>query len=116
MKKIVIAFLALALFIPVAVFAQSDAQPQQTDKAMQQQQNQAAEADQTGATTTPQHKMSGMVSNSGKTLTSGDTSYIVNNPKALKKYDNQSVAVVFQFNPNNNNTIHIISATPAQSQ
>ncbi|MGC2108466.1 MAG: hypothetical protein WA655_03050 [Candidatus Korobacteraceae bacterium] len=120
MKKLMIAVLAVGLSVPAIAFAQDTAQQpnsaQQNNKTMQQGQNQAAETDQMGMNTQPQHTMAGMVSNGGKTLTSGDTSYLVNNPKALKKYDNQSVSVKFQFNPNNNNTIHILSASPAQSQ
>jgi len=113
MTKVLTAFLGLALLLPAIAIAQESAH-EQNQKAMQQQQNQAAETNEMGATTTPQHKMTGMVSNDGKTLTSGNTSYVVNNPKSLKKYDNQNVSVVYQFNPNNNNTIHVVSATPEQ--
>jgi len=112
MKKVITVLLGVALYIPAIAFAQSSAQ--QNDKAKEQQQNQAAEMNENGSTTTPQHKMTGMVSNGGHMFTNGDTSYTVNNPNSLKQYENQTVAVVFQFNPNNNNTIHIISVTPAQ--
>jgi hypothetical protein len=69
-------------------------------------------ANQMGADSQPQRQMSGMASNNGKTLTSNDKAYVVNNPKALKGYDDKSVAVVYQFNTDNN-TIHIISVQPA---
>lgn len=45
-------------------------------------------------------------------MTSNDKAYVVNNPEALKGYDDKSVAVVYQFNADNN-TIHIISVQPA---
>jgi cytoskeletal protein RodZ len=120
MKKVMIAVLAMGLWVPVVAFAQNTAQQpntaQQNNKTLHQEQNQAAETDEMGLNTQPQHTMAGMVSNGGKTLTSGDTSYVVNNPKALRKYDNQSVSVKFLFNSNNNNTIHILSASPVPAQ
>jgi hypothetical protein len=124
MKYMMTAFLAMILALPVLAFAQSgqmqnDQQTQsgqmQNDQRMQQQAQQATQVDQTGQTTLAKHTMTGMVSDNGKGFTSDNTTYVVNNPKALKKYENQNVSVQFQFNTNNN-TIHIISATPAQSQ
>ena len=120
MKKIMMALLAMMLALPMLAFAQSDqmqSNPQndqmQNDKQMQQRANQAAGTDQTGQSPMAKHTMAGMVSSDGKGFTSGDTTYVVNNPKSLMKYENQNVSVKFQFNTNNN-TIHIISVNPAQ--
>ena len=119
MQKMLTALLAMVLAVPMLMFAQSDQQTQNeqqnNNKQMQQQQNQAAGIDQNGTSTLPKHTMTGMVGNNGKSFTSGSTTYKVNNPKALKNYDNQNVSVRFQFNTDNN-TIHVISASPAQSQ
>jgi hypothetical protein len=110
--KVMTAVLAVALSIPAIAFAQNSGQ--QDDKNLQEEQNQAAMANMTGGDDQIKHTMSGMVSNNGTTFTSGDTSYVVNNPKSLQAYDNQSVGVSFQFN-SDNNTIHIISVSPSQA-
>lgn len=115
MDRVTTALLAIALSIPAIAFAQNNGQQQDDSKKTQEQQNQAAMTDQMGGNTMPKHTMSGMVSNNGKTLTSGDKSYIVKNSKALKGYDNQSVSVVFLFNTDSN-TIRILSVSPAPSQ
>ena len=57
--------------------------------------------------------MSGMVSDGGRNLTSDNTSYVVNNPNALKDHDNQSVTVKFLLDTDKN-MIHIISVSPIQ--
>ena len=111
MKKVTTAFLAIALSVPALAVAQSNAQ--QDDKNAQAQQNQAAETNQMGSSTMPQKTMSGMVGDNGKTLTSDNKTYMVNNPKALKNYNNQTVAAVIQFDTDNNK-IHIVSVTAAQ--
>jgi hypothetical protein len=112
MKKLMVAVFVMALFVPAIALARSSGQ--QDDKNTQAQQNQAAQTDQMGGNTMPKHNMSGMVSNDGKTFTSDNKSYIVKNPKALKGYDNQSVAVEFRFNTDSN-TIRILSVSPAQA-
>jgi len=114
MKKLVIALLAAVLFIPAIAFAQNS-QQSQDEKNAQQERNQAAQVDEMGGTTLPKHNMTGMVSDNGKTFTSDNKSYVVNNPKSLKNYNGQSVAVVFLFNTDDN-TIRILSASPAQSR
>lgn len=111
MKKVMLASIAVALFIPAMAFAQSNTQ--QSSKAQQAEQNQAAMNDETGSATQTQHTMTGMVSNNGKTLTVGNTSYIVNNPHSLKNYENQSVSVKFLFNTDSN-SIHILKVNPGQ--
>jgi len=119
MKKMMMALLTMALALPMMAFAQSgqmqNGQPDQmqNNKRMQQEQSQAATVDQTGQSTLPKHTMTGMVSNNGKSFTSDNTTYVVNNPKTLKKYEDQNVSVRFQFDTDNN-TIHIISVNPAQ--
>ena len=114
MTRMMTAFLAMILALPMLAFAQSgQMQNDQQNKQMQQEASQANQINETGQTTMPKHTMTGMVSNNGKSFTSNDTTYVVNNPKSLSKYDNQNVSVQFVFNTNNN-TIHIVSATLAQ--
>lgn len=116
MRKMMTALLAMALAIPMLAFAQSGQmqdQQIQDQKNSQAEQNQASAIDETGQTTMPRHTMTGMVSNEGKSLTSGNTTYVVENSKALKNYDNQNVSVNFKFNTEQN-TIHVLSVTPAQ--
>jgi hypothetical protein len=110
MNKVTTAFLAIVLFIPALAFAQDSGQ---SDKKLQEEQNQAAMTSTTGEIGSARHNMVGMVSNAGQNFTSDNTTYIVNNPKSLKNYDGQSVKVTFQFNTDTN-TIHIISASPGQ--
>ena len=113
MKKLLLALFAAALLLPAAAFAQN-AQNDQSKKT-QEEQNQAAQVSQMGSTTMPQHSMTGMVGQQGKTLTSDNTVYQVNNPGALKNYDNQNVSVTFQFNTDSN-TIHIDRVDSGQHQ
>jgi uncharacterized lipoprotein NlpE involved in copper resistance len=110
MKKMTMALLAIALSVPAMAFAQNSTQE---DKNTQQQQNQAAEQSQMGSSTLPAKTMSGTVSQDGKSFTSGDKTYMVNNPKSLKAYDNQMVSVKFQYNTDSN-TIHILKILPGQ--
>lgn len=111
MKTVMTGFLAIGLFIPALTFAQSG--QMQDDKNTQAQQNQSAQADQMGGTTQPKQTMTGMVSDSGKTFTSGTTTYTVSNPNSLKNYDNQTVSVRFLFNTGNN-TIRVVKVNPGQ--
>jgi uncharacterized protein YxeA len=113
MKKVMLAVLAMALFVPAMAFAQSDQNTDQSDKHAQQQANQSAETSEMGSSTMPVHHMTGLVSSDGTQLTSDDTVYRVKNPGALKQYVNQNVTVKFQFDTDNN-AIHIASVSPAQ--
>ncbi len=113
MKKLMTALIAIALSIPVITLAQNT--DQQNSNQAQQEQNQAAETSQMGTSTLPQHSMSGIVGDDGKTLTSGDTKYKVSNPHTLKKYEKQTVSVVYQFDTDKN-AIHIVSVTPSGSR
>ena len=133
MQKLMTAVFAVALAMPVLAFAQSDQQPmqnQQSQSQMQNQQapanqqmqdqknsqaeqNQAASIDQTGQTTMPKHNMTGMVSDGGKSFTSNNKTWVVQNPQKLKNYDNQTVSVEFKFDTDKNQ-IHIQSVSPTQ--
>jgi hypothetical protein len=124
MRKMMIALFAVVLAMPMLALAQSSQAPDQQStpdqqmqdqKNTQAQQNQAATIDATGQTTMPKHNMTGMVGDGGKSLTSDNKTYMVDNPKKLKNYDNQSVSVEFKFDTEHN-TVHILSVTPAQSQ
>ncbi len=110
MTKVMTALLAVSLSFPAIALAQNNS-GQQDDKTTQAEQNQAAAANVMGTDAQPRQHMAGTVSNNGKNLTSNNKVYTVNNPKALKNYDNKSVAVEFLFNTDNN-TIHIISVSP----
>lgn len=126
MRKLMIALFAMALAMPMLAFAQSDQQGQtmqnqqvpadqqmQNQKNSQAAQNQAASIDQTGQTTMPKHNMTGMVGDGGKSFTSDNKTYVVQNPKKLKNYDNQTVSVEFKFDTEKNQ-IHIQSVSPTQ--
>jgi hypothetical protein len=114
MNKIMMALLALALSAPAIAFAQDSGQ-QDNQKLKQQEMNQSASDQVVGGDTAPHHRMSGTVSNGGQNFTSGDTTYLVENPGKLKGYDNQSVSIKFQFDPEKNK-IHVDSVTAGQSQ
>ncbi len=111
MKKVMLAFLAIALFIPAMAFAQANTQ--QSGKSQQAEQNQAAMNDEMGTATQPHHMMSGTVGDSGRSLTVGNTVYKVNNPNSLKNYDSQTVSVKYLFDTDTN-TIHIVKVKPGQ--
>jgi hypothetical protein len=113
MNKVTTVLLAIVLSIPAIAIAQSNSQQDDSQRA-QEEANQAAQTSMTGTNTQPRHSMSGMVSNEGKTLTSGNTAYLVDNPKSLSKYDNQPVSVEYVFNTDDN-TVHIITVTPGGS-
>lgn len=117
MQKWMTALLAMALAVPMMAFAQSGMQDQTQDqqKASQQQQNQSSAINTTGQTTMPRHSMTGMVGNGGSSFTSDNKTYVVENPKKLKSYDNQTVTVELKYDTEKN-TIRVLSVTPAQSQ
>lgn len=115
MNKVMTALLALALSVPVLAFAQSSMQQDDsnTKQTQDQKSNQAAMDNVDGMNTSPNHEMTGMVSDNGKRFTSNNVSYKVSNPNSLKNYDNQNVTVKFQFNTTNN-TIKVGKVSPAQ--
>lgn len=115
MQKLMTALFAMVLALPMLAFAQSGMQDQTQDqqKAAQQQDNQASAINTTGQTTMPQHSMTGMVGDGGKSFTSDNKTYVVENPKKLAKYDNQSVSIELKFDTEKN-TIRVLSVTPGQ--
>jgi Ni/Co efflux regulator RcnB len=115
MKKVMMALLAFALFIPALALAQNSAPQDDASKKAQQEANQAAMNQEVGANTQPHHMMSGMVSDNGKHFTSGNTTYVVSNPHKLKDYDGKTASIEFQFN-SEQNTIKVDKVSPAQSQ
>lgn len=122
MRKLMTALFAMVLAVPLLAFAQSSqSQDQPADQQMQDQkntqaqENQASSINETGQTTMPRHSMTGMVSNGGKSFTSDNKTYVVENPKKLKSYDNQNVSIELKFDTERN-TIHVLSVTAAQSQ
>ncbi len=114
MNKLMTALLAIALSIPALAFAQSQ-NNDQTNKHLQQEDNQAAADSVNGSNTMPHHMMTGMVSDSGKKFTSNNVEYQVANPGKLKNYDNQNVTIKFQFD-SETNQLHVDSVTQGQSQ
>jgi pyocin large subunit-like protein len=116
MRKIITTLFALALAVPMLAVAQSgqmQKQQQQYQNTTQADENQAAAISENGGTTMEPHHITGMVSNDGKNLTSGNTMYAINNPKELQKYNNQKVTAKFEFDTDTN-TLHILSVMPAQ--
>jgi len=106
MTKFLTALLALALVVPALAMAQDKNQADTQSQAERQAANQAAADQVNGVDTSPNHTMTGMVSQGGKMFTSNNTTWTVSNPGALRNYDNQNVTVKFQFNTDNN-TIRI---------
>jgi Tfp pilus assembly protein PilV len=100
--KMMIALLALALFVPAIVLAQNNSSGDTQSQAQQQEANQSAMNQVDGLNTSPHHQMTGMVSDDGKTFTSDNTTWHVSNPHALKDYNGQNVTVKFQFNTERN--------------
>jgi hypothetical protein len=116
--KIVSILLAVGLCIPAIAAAQNTQtqnSDQQAQRHEQQEQNQAAAANMTGGSMQNQHHMTGKVIEDGKRFVSDNTSYPIANPKALKKYDNQTVSIEFWFETSTNQ-LHVTKVSPAKSQ
>ena len=113
MRKLMTALFAMALAIPMLAFAQDAQQQMQDQKNSQAAANQASSIDQTGQTTMPRHNMTGMVSNGGNSFTSDNKTYVVENPKKLKSFDNQNVSIQLKFDTEKN-TIRVLSVAPSQ--
>lgn len=104
--------LAMAVsLIPAVAVAQSSAQQGGTQSGQASQQDNQSTQTNSGST----QKMSGKVSHDGKSVVSDsdNKNYSVNNPNALQDYEDQHVAMIVHFDPDNN-VIHIISVTPPQ--
>ncbi len=102
----------MALSTPGLAFAQNTQQSthQDSKQIQQHEDNQDADVNMMGSSMQVPHHATGMVSNNGKNLTVGSTTYVVSNSSKLKKYDGKSVSVKYQ--PNTNNTLHIMSVSP----
>jgi hypothetical protein len=106
MKSLVVSVAVLAFSLPIVAMAQ-DTTKQNNDQPNLSQQNQAnAKNDK---------NMSGKVSPNGKTFTDDADSkkYQVNNPDALKDYENQHVAVIVALDPDTGD-LHIIQVEVPQ--
>jgi uncharacterized low-complexity protein len=106
MKSLVVSVAVLALSLPIVAVAQ-DTTKQNNNQPNQSQQNQAnAKNDK---------NMSGKVNSNGKTFTNDADSkkYQVNNPDALKDYENQHVAVIVAVDPDTGD-LHIIQVEVPQ--
>jgi hypothetical protein len=113
MNKLTIALLAMALSTPGWAFAQNTQNAGQENKQVQKHEdNEDAEVNMMGGSMQVPHHVTGMVSNNGKNLTVGNTTYVVGNASKLKKYDGKTVSVKYQANTNN--TLHIMSVSPQQ--
>jgi hypothetical protein len=112
MKKVTIALLAIALSIPALAFAQNT--HEENERLQQKEDNQAADVNMTGRSMQVPHHMTGKVSDNGKNLTVGNTTWVVDNPNKLKNYDGKTVSVKFQFHTSDN-TLHIMSVSSGQA-
>ena len=110
MKALTLLFAVVALSLSIMANAQSS--PQQSGNQV----DQATPDNQSTQTTSGStQKISAKVSHNGKKVVSDkeNKSYNVQNPAALKDYEDQDVALVVQIDPDSN-TIHIISVAPPQ--
>lgn len=111
MNKLTMALLAVALSTPGWALAQYNQNTQQENKQIQQHvDNEDADVNMMGESMQVPHHATGMVSNDGKNLTVGNTTYVVSNSGKLKQYDGKSVSVKYQANTDN--TLHIMSVSP----
>ena len=108
MKALTLLFAVVALLL-ATMTAQSN--PQQSGNQNNQAQQQSTQGNNMGE----HYKMSGKVSEDGKTVVNdkNNKSYTVSNPSSLKDYEGQDVALIVQVDPANN-TIHIIQVAPPQ--
>ena len=112
MNKLTTVLLAMALSAPGLAFAQNTQQSthQDSQQIQQHEDNQDADVNMMGSSMQVPHHATGMVSNNGKNLTVGNTTYAVSNSSKLKKYDGKTVSVKYQANTNN--TLSIMSVSP----
>jgi hypothetical protein len=104
MKSLVVSVAVLALSLPIAAVAQDTTKQNNNQQSQQSQAN--AKNDK---------NMSGKVSFDGKTFTNDADSkkYQVNNPDALKDYEDQHVAVIVAVDPDTGD-LHIIQVEVPQ--
>ena len=106
MKSLVVSVAVLALSLPFVAVAQD---------ATKQNNNQPNQSQQTQADAKNDKNMSGKVSSDGKTFANDADSkkYEVNNPDALKDYENKHVAVIVAVDPDTGD-LHIIQVEAPQ--
>lgn len=111
MKSLVLGVAVLALSLPIVAVAQ-DTTNQNNNQPNQSQPN---DANAKQANAQNDKNMSGKVSSNGKTFTSDADSkkYQVNNPDALKDYEDQHVAVIVAVDPDTGD-LHIIHVEAPQ--
>ena len=114
MKIMMLACMALAM---CAQNPQSGAQSQSGTQAQGSQNSQNTPSTQNAQNAKGNQTMQGKVSKDAKTLTTDNDSqkHNVNNPDALKDYEDQDVAVIVHVDPDTG-TIHIIQVEPAPPQ
>ena len=118
MKTKAMAVLLAAVFcaaVAAAQSSQSQNTDQQTQKHEQQEANQAAAVNMTGESMQNQHHMTGKVTDGGKRFLSNNTSYLIGNPKALQKYNDQTVSIEFRFQTSTNQ-LHVTKVSPTTSE
>jgi hypothetical protein len=100
----------LGVAIATAAWSQDQSTSQNGSQPSQGSQNQAS---QTG--TNGNQNMSGTVGHDRKTVTNdkNDKRYKVDNPEALQGQEDQHVALIVHFDPDNN-VIHVIQVEPPQ--
>jgi hypothetical protein len=110
MKSLTLLFAVVALSLSIMANAQSS--PQQSGNQVDQAK---PDNQSTQMNSGSQQKMSGKVSHDGKTVVNDNDnkSYNVNNPGALRDYEDQHVGLIVQVDPDDN-AIHIISVAPPQ--
>jgi hypothetical protein len=113
-KKIIVGVAAIALSLPIVAAAQ-DSTKQNDSQTSQGQQSQSQTSANQNQANSKNDQMSGKVSSNGKTFTNDSDSkkYKVNNPDALKGYEDQHVAVIVHVDPDTG-TLHIIQVAPPQ--
>jgi hypothetical protein len=99
------------MFASLSMASVASAQNQSGSQGSQGSQNQATQSQ----TSTGAQNMSGTVSHDGKSVTNdkGGQRYKVDNPDALAGKEDQHVALIVHFDPDNN-VIHIIQVEAPQ--
>lgn len=123
-KKLISLCLPMVLAVPMFAWTQSTSQSSDQQNAQSQPSTQSQDSNQNQSDQNRhgkhqnKQKMSGKVSNDGKTFTNDqdNNSYTVDNPSALEGQQGQHVNVIVAVDPDTG-TIHIIQvATPAPPQ
>ena len=99
-----------------SALSQSSAQNQSSTQGQNSQATQTSQSSQNTQNASSNQSVEGKVSSDGETLTTDNDSktHSVNNPDALKDYEDQDVAVLVHVDPDTG-AIHIIQVEPTQS-